>query len=252
MNVSLSHVQNIWQPKLERSLNLSPFDFWWIFSFGLLPVGKLVMILIIVIKSEYVHLWPFDEYAEPYTESPYSSGAQISYFGRTSAVLRSVSGHVRFVNSRTDNGKTWHWKGSLGTLYTWAFYFLTLYDLFISACQANAFVKPLRFKNENQIKSDKVHQFPGSLKQDVIFSIKGFIGSFWGHGNILKYWLQKIKQYQSKIYFIKCYEAAQTKSCYNVSTLHTVWISTFYIGTNRQHLWSLKFSTPTVSSLAQN
>ena len=48
--------------------------------------------------------------------------------------------------------KTWHWKGSLGTLYTWAFYFLTLYDLFISACQPNAFVKnsPFQKPESNQ------------------------------------------------------------------------------------------------------
>lgn len=87
MNVSLSHVQNIWQPKLERSLNLSPFDFWWIFSFGLLQVGKLLkIILIIFIKSEYVHLWPFDEYVDPYTPTCSGlSGALIKAQDRTAS-----------------------------------------------------------------------------------------------------------------------------------------------------------------------
>ena len=180
MNVSLSHVQNIWQPKLERSLNLSPFDFWWIFSFGLLQVGKLLkIILIIFIKSEYVHLWPFDEYVDPNTPFGFvrSPNRSLRRLVLSAGQYPTMSDHVRFVNRGTDNGENWHWKGSLGTLYTWAFYFLTLYDLFISACQANAFVKPLRFKNENQIKSDKVRQFPGSFQTSRDFFIKRFLCS---------------------------------------------------------------------------
>ena len=133
--------------------DISIFDFWWIFRFQVCKLLKIIFRKKISVWSEYVH--PFDESA---SVQAYHGCPDVSYHGcadlghpgivRDRPVSCPISGHQHW-NSK---GKTWHWIGSLGTLYTWAFYFLTLYDLFISACQPNAFVKnsPFQKPESNQ------------------------------------------------------------------------------------------------------